>query len=102
MYKDLMPLGSVVDIKEYDESIMICGRVVGRDSDGKIYDYVGVPYPVGLTDPDNMLFFNNDSIENIDFIGCKNAIENEFKTEVLSKLDDAKSIKIVDGQIVSE
>jgi len=102
MYKELLPLGSVVDVKESEESLLICGRVMARANDEKVYDYVGVSYPVGLSDPTEMLFFNDEDIDNIDFIGCKNAVEKEFVDTQLAPLDDAKSVRVVNGKIVVE
>ena len=65
MYKDLLPNGSIVKLSGGDHYVMICGRVTVPAGEETIYDYVGCLYPEGLTDMDNMLFFNRDNIDNL-------------------------------------
>ena len=45
MYKDLLPIGSVVLLKGGEKRLMICGRVVCREDGEQIYDYAGCYYP---------------------------------------------------------
>jgi len=102
MYSDLLPLGSVVTIKDVEPDVIIIGRVAGKSGENKVYDYVGAPYPVGVVDSDQLAFFNHDDIDDIDFIGCKNDIEADFRQKVLDKLDDLAPLTVKDGRIVSE
>lgn len=102
MYRDLLPLGSVVDVQGSDVSLMICGRVALKNDDDKIYDYIGMPYPEGIAGSDQLIFFMDDAIYNVDFIGCKNEEEQRFNEEVLGALDDAKQVYVKDGKIVVE
>mgnify|MGYP003560431573 CR=1 FL=1 len=39
MYKDLLPIGSVVLLKGGDKKIMVCGRIQDKEGENTIYDY---------------------------------------------------------------
>ena len=52
MYKDLLPIGSIIRIKGGEKNLMICGRIMTRTGSDEIYDYVGCLYPEGIVDPD--------------------------------------------------
>lgn len=97
MYKDLLPIGSVVLIKGGEKRVMICGRIQAKADSDKIYDYSACYYPEGIIDPDTMFFFDNDSIENIFFIGFQDTEEIAFRTQVLEKLG---KLEVRDGEIV--
>lgn len=99
MYKDLLPIGSVVNVDDGDGgiSLMICSRIVAASDEDVIYDYGAVPYPQGFIDTDNIYMFNRDAIENVLFIGCQNEVETAFREQVLDKLGE---LKIVNGEIV--
>ena len=100
MYKDLFPLGSVVRLSGGEEAIMIVGRVASKAGEEKVYDYTGVPYPEGIADTENMFFFDHEDIEEIDFIGCKNDLETEYRSGVLEKLDAVAPLVVRNGEIV--
>ena len=66
-----VPLGSIVLLKGGTQKLVVIGRGLQvRSGDGKIYffDYVGVPYPQGLTG-DQALYFNIDMISKVLFEG---------------------------------
>ena len=49
MKKELLPIGSVVLLKDAKKRIMITGFYVKENENSdKIYDYVGVLYPEGV------------------------------------------------------
>lgn len=66
----LLPLGSVVYLKEGNKKVLIIARgLVAKNGDGHIFfDYGGVPYPEGLVD-DQMAYFQNDAITKVVFKG---------------------------------
>ncbi len=97
MYKDLLPIGSVVLLKGGEKRIMICGRIQTKAEDNIIYDYSACIYPQGIVNPDNMYFFNRDAIETVFFIGFQDKEELTFRHEVLDKLGE---LEIKDGTIV--
>lgn len=39
MYKDLLPIGTIVKIKGTARNMMICGRIVAKNDENTIYDY---------------------------------------------------------------
>lgn len=98
MYKDLMPIGSIVRIKGGERRVMVCGRVVSNSLDNEIYDYTACIYPQGITSPE-MYFFNRDAIDEVFFIGFQDSEEFEYRKGVLDNLGE---LEVVDGQIVSK
>ena len=97
MYKDLLPIGSVVILKGGNVKLMITGRILTDDKQQDIYDYVGCIYPIGITSEDEMYFFNRDMIERTCFIGYQDEEELEYRNDVLAELGE---LEIRDGQIV--
>lgn len=90
MYKELMPIGSVVLLKGGEKRLMICGRAVVNDVENKIYDYVACLYPEGIIDSSNLYFFNHDAIKEIYFIGFQDREEMGYRMNVLGELDKQK------------
>ena len=45
--KNLLPIGSVVLLKDATKKLVIIGILQVNPSENKIYDYLGVPYPEG-------------------------------------------------------
>ena len=99
MYKDLMPIGSVVLLKGGEKRLMICSRVVANAAENTIYDYAGFLYPEGIVNSSNLYFFNHDAIDEIFFIGFQDREEMNFRAKVLAELD-GKKLDIQNGQIV--
>ena len=97
MYKDLLPIGSVVLLKGGEKRIMICGRIQAKEGDNTIYDYSACYYPQGMISADDIFFFNRDAIARVFFIGCQDAEELAFRNEVLDRLGE---LEIRDGTIV--
>ena len=101
MYKDLLPIGSVVLLKGGEKRLMICGRVVCREDGEQIYDYAGCYYPQGVLNTSQLFFFNHDAIETLFFIGFQDQEEMGYRSQVLGRLDGAK-LRVEDGQILVE
>ncbi len=99
MYKNLLPIGSVVLLKGGNKKIMICGRIQTRSGEDAIYDYSACYYPEGIINPKQMFFFNRDDIERVFFIGFQDSDELEFRTNVLDQLGE---LEVKNGQIVSK
>lgn len=97
MYKNLLPIGSVVLLKGGEKRIMICGRIQTRSGSEEIYDYSACYYPEGIVDNASMFFFNRDAIEEIYFIGFQDPEELAFRQGVLDQLEE---LEVRDGQIV--
>ena len=97
MYKDLLPIGSVVKLVNAERMVMICGRIVVPENKEDIYDYVGCIYPEGIAGDSDMLFFNRDAIEMTCFIGFQDVQELTYRSEVLDNLGE---LKVVNGEII--
>ncbi len=98
-YKNLLPLGSVVGLKETEPYIMICGRIVCAEGDDTIYDYVGCLYPEGVGKNDELIFFDRDAVETVYFIGFQDEYELVYRTEVLDKLGE---LEVINGEMVEK
>lgn len=98
MYKDMLPIGSVVLLKGGDKRIMICGRIQTRAGEDRIYDYAACYYPEGM-DASRMFFFDQDAIERIYFIGYQDEEELTFRHNVLDQLGE---LEVRDGKIVTK
>ena len=68
---DLLPIGSVIKIKNKKVKYIIIGRKIRfRDV---IYDYGCVIYPYGmLIDKKSIYYFNDNAVEYVAFIGNNN------------------------------
>lgn len=66
----LLPLGSIVYLKEGNKKLLIIARgLVAKNGGGHLFfDYGGVPYPEGLVD-DQMAYFQHDAIVRVVFEG---------------------------------
>lgn len=80
MINGLLPIGTVVLLKESTKRIMIigvCQRSVGEEE--KIWDYCGCFYPEGYIGADKVFLFNNDQIETIFALGYQDEEQMIFK-----------------------
>ena len=78
MIDDLLPIGSIVGIKDNEKKMMIFGvkqRVVDSD---ETYDYIGVMYPEGNLGPDYQYLFNKDQISEVFFVGYESEERDYF------------------------
>ena len=96
-YQYLLPIGSVVLLQGAERKLMIIGRIVSDENMEKIYDYVGVLYPVGLTGEADQYFFDRDAIDLILSIGFQDDEELSFRNDVLAGIGE---MEIKDGRIV--
>lgn len=97
MYKDMLPLGTVVMLKGGNKRIMIIGRIQTKVGEEKIYDYSACYYPQGMISGDSTFFFDRDAIEEVFFRGFEDDEEISFRRDVLDTLG---KLEVRDGQIV--
>lgn len=67
--KDLLPIGSVVLLKNGKKKVMICGVRQTEMESGVEYDYISVLYPEGHMADVGTFMFNHEDIEDIFFHG---------------------------------
>lgn len=78
----MLPIGSIVYLKEGTSKLMILNRgpiLPSKEADrkGTMYDYSGCFYPQGL-DPNNVFYFNEENIDKVLFEGFKDEEEERF------------------------
>lgn len=76
---ELLPIGSVVLLKDGEKRLMISG-VLQQEAgdDGKTYDYMGLFYPEGNIGQDYQYLFNHEDIENVYFRGYEDEERDNF------------------------
>ena len=83
--KNLLPVGSVVLLKDATKKLMIMGIFQVNSNENRIYDYIGVPYPEGFLGAENNFLFNHEDINDIIFTGYSNP-EREIFLEAMNML----------------
>ena len=81
MIRDLLPIGSVIKLRDAKKPLMIYGiKQIDTDNAEKEYVYIGVIYPEGNIGSDFQYLFNHVDIEEVLFKG--------YETEELKKFLD--------------
>lgn len=88
--KELLPIGSVVLLKNGTKRIMIIGYFPMENGTQTKYDYSGTLYPEGLIDSRKILLFNNDQIEKICFKGLIDEEQQKFQ-QILNQIAGQKN-----------
>ena len=90
MFSGLLPIGSVVLLKNSTKKIMIIGVCQGEAGDPNVvWDYAACVYPEGYLGPDKTFLFNNDQIDKIFAVGYQDEEQFAFKEKadaVIEKL----------------
>lgn len=89
--KDLLPIGSVVMLKDATKSLMIVGTTQG-DEEGNEYDYISVIFPEGYIDSETFFLFNHEDVVDVRFVGCINA-----ESQTYIQLLKAQELKNAEG-----
>lgn len=79
---DLLPLGSIVILKESRQKLIIVGRFHKNIGDNKIYDYAAYYYPEGLKYSKINYLFNNKDIEEVVFKGYTDKEDENFLIKI--------------------
>lgn len=77
--KDLLPIGSIVLLKNGEKRLMIAG-IMQRDASGagREYDYLGVLYPEGHIGGEFQYLFDHADIHEIVFRGYEDSERDDF------------------------
>ncbi len=78
MIDDLLPIGSVVGIKDSDKKLMIFGIKQKNVDTDETFDYVGVLYPEGNLGQEYQYLFNADIITEVFFVGYESEERDYF------------------------
>lgn len=82
--KELLPIGSVVILKNGKKRVMIFGVKQMDNNTGIEYDYISVLYPEGNMGEAGQYLFNHSDIEKVFFTGY----EDEERAGFIEKLSD--------------
>ena len=85
---NLLPLGSVVLLKDATKRVMICGRMQTEQSTGKEFEYSGCLYPEGILNSDELILFNNEDVERLYYVGMQDEEEFAFKQYLNDLIDE--------------
>ena len=76
---ELLPIGSIVIMKEGEQKLMIVGvMLTDEEDDSKEYDYMGIIYPEGYMGPRFQYLFYHEDIDQILFRGYEDDERKEF------------------------
>lgn len=79
MIKDLLPIGSVVMLKNAKKPLMIFGiKQLASEKPDEEFDYIGVLYPEGNIGLQFQYLFNHADIEEILFTGYETDERQKF------------------------
>lgn len=79
MLEKLLPIGSVVLLKEGTKKLMIIGiKPVTEELPEKVFDYIGVLYPEGYLSNEYNFLFNHEDINDVIFKGYHNPERDNF------------------------
>ena len=77
-FDELLPIGSVVLLKDAFKKLMIYGVGQTDESAGVDYDYIGVMYPEGNMGEGSQFLFNHSDIDQVFFRGLDDEEREEF------------------------
>lgn len=83
--KDLLPIGSVVTLKEGTKTLLIIGLLQQEVDTNTLHDYIACLYPEGYINHETMFLFDHEDIEEVNYIGFINA-EAQLHHETLGRL----------------
>ena len=95
MRERLLPIGSVVLLKESDARVMISGYLpVAKSNIHYAWDYSGFKFPIGYVNDDDIYCFNHDQIDEIVQYGFQDYEGIQFVNKLEEiKEDVKKSVK---------
>lgn len=84
MFEGLLPVGTVVLLKNSTKRVMIIGVLQKQIKEGQeiIWDYSACFYPEGYMGPDKTFLFNGSQIEKVFAVGYQDEEQFAFKVEV--------------------
>ena len=86
----LLPIGSVVLLKEGNKRVMIVGRLQRQAGTDKVWDYSACFYPEGILNPSELFLFNHDQIQIVFFLGFQDKEGLEFQKVLTEQYDKIK------------
>lgn len=79
MFKNLLPIGTIVLLKGGIRKLMITGiKVASAENQDRVYDYIGVLYPEGFMGEQGNFMFNHSEINDVIYMGYTNPERDDF------------------------
>lgn len=92
MSKELLPIGSVVVLKEGQGRIMIAGYLaVSQKEQNKAYDYSGFRFPLGFNDIREVFCFDHEQIDTVVQYGFRDYECDAFLARIEENMDAIKN-----------
>ena len=89
-----LPIGSVCTLDRINRKYVIIGYFsLEYNTNIKMYDYIGVPYPEGMLLHNKILSFNHDDILKVDFLGYSDEKYELFNNKILEQTNEVDSIE---------
>lgn len=97
----VLPIGSIVYLKEGTKKLMILNRasIIEEDGEQLLFDYSSAIYPIGLN-PEEVFYFNDEDIDEVVFEGFKDEEETRF-IQLYEKWIEKEGSKIKKGKVSS-
>ena len=91
MFSGLLPVGTVVLLKNSKKRVMVIG-ICQRSAEKpeEIWDYSGCLFPEGYMGADKVFLFNNDQIDKVFFLGLQDQEQMAFKEMAEKALADLR------------
>lgn len=89
-FTELLPIGSVVLLKDAKKRLMIYGVGQTDDTNHMDYDYIGVMYPEGNMGEGTQFLFNHSNIDKVFFRGYEDEEREKFVDALQSFYDSHK------------
>lgn len=91
MLERVLPIGSVVRLKNATKRLMIIGYCKYKAGDNEtIYDYAGVLFPEGFMSPAETALFNHEDVEHIYALGYQDEDRFVFEQKLHDAIDEVK------------
>lgn len=87
---NLLPIGSVVLLKDSNKRVMITGRLQRQATTNVVWDYCGCYYPEGIINPNELFLFDHSQIHIVFFIGFQDKEGLEFQQVLNEKYSELK------------
>lgn len=79
MENHLLPIGSVVQLKDSTASVMIAGYLpMGPSRPGYVWDYSGFKFPLGYVHDNEIFCFDQDQIQVVHALGYQDSEQLSF------------------------
>ena len=84
MLNGLLPIGTVVLLKNSEKRLMIIGLLQKQNKDGQsiLWDYSACLYPEGYMGPNKTFLFNEEQIDKVFAVGYQDEEQFAFKIQI--------------------